>query len=88
MQTRSCRWTENPHPEEVLLDGFRDYVLNDVEPSFSGPRNIATVGLINALGASSEQGVVIDFRRVHGRRIEGGTRAHVHCQVGVRGHRW
>ena len=52
---------ENPHPEEVLLDGFRDYVLNDVEPSFSGPRNLATVGLINALGASSEQGVVIDF---------------------------
>ena len=28
---------------------------------FSGPRNLATVGLINALGASSEQGVVIDF---------------------------
>ena len=24
-------------------------------------RNLATVGLINALGASSEQGVVIDF---------------------------
>ncbi len=52
---------ENPHPEEVLLDGFRDYVLDGVEPSFSGPRNLATVGLINALGASSEQGVVIDF---------------------------
>ena len=26
---------DNPHPEEVLLDGFRDYVLNDVEPPFS-----------------------------------------------------
>ena len=25
------------------------------------PRNLATVGLINALGTSSEQGVVIDF---------------------------
>jgi len=52
---------ENPHPEETLLDGFRDYVLNNVEPSFSGPQNLATVGLINALSASSEQGQVIDF---------------------------
>ena len=52
---------ENPHPEETLLDGFRDYVLNNVEPSFSGQQNLATVGLINALSASSEQGQVIDF---------------------------
>ena len=54
-------WTKIPIPRRYLLDGFRDYVLNDVEPPFSGPRNLATVGLINALGASSEQGVVIDF---------------------------
>ena len=52
---------ENPHPEEILLDGFRDYVLDDVEPDFSGSNNLATVGLINALGASSEQGAIIDF---------------------------
>ena len=52
---------ENPHPEETLLDGFRDYVLDNVEPSFSGPQNLATVGLINALSASSEQGAIIDF---------------------------
>ena len=52
---------ENPAPEEILLDGFRDYVVDGVEPPFSGPRNLATVGLINALGASSDQGAVLDF---------------------------
>jgi predicted dehydrogenase len=52
---------EGPEPEETLLDGFRDYVVDGVEPPFSGPRNLATVGLINALGDSSEQGAVLDF---------------------------
>ena len=52
---------DNPHPEEILLDGFRDYVVEEVEPAFSGPHNLNTVGLINALGASSEQGATIDF---------------------------
>ena len=52
---------ENPDPKEILLDGFRDYVVDGTEPPFSGPRNLATVGLINALGASSEQGAVLDF---------------------------
>ncbi len=52
---------DNPHPEEILLDGFRDYVVAGVEPAFSGPNNLNTVGLINALGTSSEQGAIIDF---------------------------
>ncbi len=52
---------ENPDPKEILLDGFRDYVVDGTEPPFSGPRNLATVGLINALGTSSEQGAVLDF---------------------------
>lgn len=52
---------EGPEPEKTLLDGFRDYVVDGVEPSFSGSRNLATVGLIEALGDSSEQGAVLDF---------------------------
>ena len=52
---------ENPHPEETLLDGFYGYVSKGVEPAFSGRNNLKTVGLINALGASSDQGAVIDF---------------------------
>ena len=52
---------ENPHPEETLLDGFYDYVSKGVEPTFSGRNNLKTVGLINALSASSDQGVVITF---------------------------
>ena len=51
----------NPHPEEILLDGFHDYIVEGVEPTFSGLNNLNTVGLINALGASSEQGMIIDF---------------------------
>ena len=35
---------DEPPPEEILLDGFRDYVLDDVEPAFSGSINLATVG--------------------------------------------
>ena len=52
---------ENPHPEETLLDGFYDYVSKGVEPTFSGRNNLKTVGLINALSASSNQGEVINF---------------------------
>jgi predicted dehydrogenase len=52
---------ETAHPEEILLDGFRDYVLDEVEPPFSGPKNLVTVGLINALGEASDRGAVLDF---------------------------
>ncbi len=52
---------DNPHPEAILLDGFRNYILHDREPPFSGPRNLITVGLINALSDASDRGTVIDF---------------------------
>ena len=35
-------------------------MLDDVA-AFSGSNNLATVGLINALGTASEQGAIIDF---------------------------
>ena len=48
-------------PEMILLNGFRDYINEGNEPSFSGPNNLATVGLVEALGEASQRGEVIDF---------------------------
>ena len=39
----------------------RRYIRAAVEPPSSGRRNLTTVGLIEALGVSSERGVVLDF---------------------------
>jgi predicted dehydrogenase len=48
-------------PEKVLLDGFSRYVTEGVEPPFSGHHNLVTVGLVEAVGASSDEGRVVDF---------------------------
>ena len=48
-------------PEEVLLDGFRRYVTEGSEPEFSGHGNLATVGMVEGIGAASNDGCVIDF---------------------------
>lgn len=50
-----------PAPEEVLLDGFQRYVTEGVEPDFGGHRNLPTVGLVEGLGAASDEGCVVDF---------------------------
>ena len=47
--------------ESVLLDLFHDYLFKDIEPEQSGRKNLNTVGLITALGHSSERGQPIDF---------------------------
>ncbi len=47
--------------EEALLDGFRHYVEEGVEPPFSGRNNLVVVGLIQALGLASERREVVDF---------------------------
>ena len=52
---------EAPHPETVLLDGFRDYIRDGVEPSFSGRRNLVTIAMVEAVGVASDGGVVLDF---------------------------
>ncbi|MFH1569940.1 MAG: Gfo/Idh/MocA family oxidoreductase [Gemmatimonadota bacterium] len=52
---------EVPEPTDVLLDGFRDYVLKDVEPEFSGSNNLVTVAMVEAMGVASEEGWVIEF---------------------------
>jgi len=50
-----------PRPEAALLDGFYRYITEDVEPGFSGPQNLITVGLVESIGAASDQGTVLDF---------------------------
>ena len=56
--------------ETVLLDGFHRYVVDDVEPPFSGPRNLITVGLVEAVGAASDGGCVLDFARFMASRTD------------------
>ncbi|MCY3765355.1 MAG: Gfo/Idh/MocA family oxidoreductase [Gemmatimonadetes bacterium] len=51
-----------PPPEEVLLDGFRQYVTDGVEPEFGGHRNLPTVGMVEGIGVASDEGRVIDFQ--------------------------
>ena len=50
-----------PPPEEVLLDGFRQYVTDGIEPEFGGHRNLPTVGMVEGIGVASDEGRVIDF---------------------------
>jgi predicted dehydrogenase len=52
---------EVPHAEEILLDGFVNYVENGIEPEFSGANNLTTVALVEGLGIASDEGRVIDF---------------------------
>ena len=47
--------------EGGLLDGFRKYVEQGVEPPFSGRNNLVVVALIEALSTASDRGQVVDF---------------------------
>ena len=58
---------DETEPEEGLLDGFRRYVEEGVEPPFSGRNNLTVVGVIEALGAASERGEELDFAEFLGR---------------------
>lgn len=46
---------------EILLDAFRDYIKEGVEPDVSGRRNLTTVALVEAMGVASDEGQIIDF---------------------------
>lgn len=52
---------EVPEATDVLLDGFRDYVEKGEEPAFSGPNNLITVAMVEAMGVASDEGWVIEF---------------------------
>ena len=47
--------------EGALLDGFYRYIREGIEPSFSAPRNLVTVGLVESIGEASDRGEVLDF---------------------------
>jgi hypothetical protein len=63
---------EVPEATDVLLDGFSDYVRNDVEPEFSGRQNLTTIAMVEAMGVASDEGGVIDFEEYMGRAASGG----------------
>jgi predicted dehydrogenase len=48
-------------PEKVLLDGFQAAINDGPEPAFSGSHNLTTMGLVEGMGAASDQGAVLDF---------------------------
>lgn len=50
-----------PGATSLLLDGFREYVEQGVEPEFSGRRNLTTVAMVEAMGAASDSSRIIDF---------------------------
>lgn len=45
--------------EDVLLDGFAEYVARGVEPPFSGRQNLRTIALVEAVGRASDKGQVL-----------------------------
>ncbi|MDA1140591.1 MAG: Gfo/Idh/MocA family oxidoreductase [Planctomycetota bacterium] len=55
-------FVESAPPETILLDGFAAYINEGIEPSFSGKRNLDTVGIIEALGTASARGEVLEFQ--------------------------
>ena len=52
---------EVPESTTVLLDGFRDYINEGIEPDVSGRQNLVTVALVEAMGAASDEARVIEF---------------------------
>jgi len=59
-ETEAVPVDQAPAAETVLLDGFARYVNEGIEPPFSGPQNLKTVALVEAVGKASDEDVVID----------------------------
>ena len=51
-----------PESTTVIMNGFARYIAEGVEPEFSGRKNLTTVGMVEGLGVSSDEGRVIDFQ--------------------------
>ena len=52
-------------PENLILDGFYQYITEDVEPPFGGHENLKTVALVEAVGISSDKLKVINLEEIH-----------------------
>jgi predicted dehydrogenase len=55
-----------PPADQVMVDLFKAYVEDGVEPPSSGPRNLHTVALVEAGGISSDQGRIVELRELLG----------------------
>lgn len=53
---------EVPDSTTMILNGFSSYINKGIEPDFSGRKNLITVGMVEGLGVSSDEGRVIDFK--------------------------
>ncbi len=62
---------DETNSQEELLDGFRRYVEEGVEPPFSGRDNLVVLGLVEALGVASDQGAVLDFEAYLAQAVTG-----------------
>ena len=62
---------EVSEPTVILLEAFRDYINDGVEPEVSGRRNLTTVALVEAMGVASDEGSIIDFGEYLQRRSSG-----------------
>ena len=47
----------------IILNGFYKYITEGIEPVFSGRENLKTIALVEASGAASDEGKIIDFQK-------------------------
>jgi predicted dehydrogenase len=52
-----------PSVEDLLARQFYDYVVRDIEPPTSGRRNLAVIGLLEAIERSAETGAAVEVSR-------------------------
>ncbi|HCL29373.1 MAG TPA: hypothetical protein DIC52_13165 [Candidatus Latescibacteria bacterium] len=50
-----------PSQYDCMLDSLRDYAAGGHPPGISGPANLTTIGIIEAMSLSAETGAVVDF---------------------------
>jgi hypothetical protein len=56
-----------PSSDQVMLDLFKAYVEDGVEPPSSGRNNLWTVAMVEAGGVSSDEGRIVDVAELVGR---------------------
>ncbi len=49
--------------ESILLDGFYEYITEQIEPPFSGRENLKTIALVEASGVASDERRIVDFQK-------------------------
>ncbi len=52
-------------PEEIILDGFYNYITKNIEVPFSGRENLKTIAFVEAIGVSSDKLKTINVRDLY-----------------------